>query len=167
MFAQARQDAIVNIFRSRRRSGPLARENVRLYGPETNPWLAKEHRDAVYSMVMDRLSATGDLPGLIQRGEVDAARHLAREMSDDMQLILDGLGWDAGAGEGAVELPLSPAQLRRTFSRLRQLAIEERDADPWEAGDTGPDALLVIAGCDQVLAMVGEGSTGVRGNDTC
>ena len=145
----------MNLFRVGRRSGPVATKNS-VYGPSGNPSLTRSQRDAIYTIIMDRLNAAADLPMLAKTGKISAARQLGREMSDELQLVLDGLGWEPEGGSGDVELDLPLDQLKRTFARLRQLAAEELDAEPWEAEDTRPQAGLAIAACDQVLESVGD-----------
>lgn len=141
---------------NRRRSGPAAAHGSQ-YGPGQAPTITAGQRDAIYEQVLDRMSAAGDLPVLIARGDLQGARRLGREVSDDLQLVLDALDWGEGS-EGIVELALPPEQLRRTFSRLRERAAELQKANseelvqpqaPHERTET------VIETCDQVLAAVG------------
>ena len=141
-----------------RTAGPAAAHHSR-YGPRQAPKITSIQRDAVYRQILDQMANAGDLRPLIEQGDLDAAGRLAREVSDDLQLVLDALGWGETSGGGGVELDLPPGQLRRTFARLLERAVED-----WEASAQGPieaeasyeRALLVIETCDQVLAVVGE-----------
>jgi hypothetical protein len=85
-------------------------------------------------------------------------------VSDDLQLVLDGLGWGETVSGGGIDLDLPGEQLRRTFSRLRERAIEQREASSQEQAQTEYErALIVIETCDQVLAVVGGDTQGAAG----
>ena len=145
--------------RVRRAAGPTAAHRSQ-YGPRRPPKIASDRRDAIYQQIREQMRHSGDfLTVLFEHGELDAARRLAREVTDDLQLILDALGWGETRTGGCVELDLPADQLRRTFSRLRERAVEQREASSQEAAeDQSPyeRALIVIETCDQVLADVGD-----------
>jgi hypothetical protein len=141
---------------SRRAAGPTAAHNSR-YGPQEAPTITAAQRDALYRQILDRLRTADDLSLLVEQDDPAAARSLAREVTDDLQLVLDGLGWGETSNVG-VELDLPSVQLRRTFARLRERAVEQREASSQELADTQTPyerALIVIETCDQVLAVVG------------
>jgi hypothetical protein len=120
----------------------------------------------VYRQILDQMAHAGDLRLLIEHGDLDAAGRLARQVSDELQLVLDALGWGETGGGDGVELDLPPEQLRRTFTRLLERAVEDREASsqgPTEAEVPYERALLVIETCDQVLAVVGEDTQGATG----
>jgi hypothetical protein len=140
----------------RRTSGPTAAYNSR-YGPRDAPTITAAQRNALYRQILDRLRNAGDLSLLVEQNDPGAARRLAREVTDDLQLVLDGLGWGETSNVG-VELDLPAVQLRRTFARLRERAVEQREASSHELGDAQTPyerSLIVIETCDQVLAAVG------------
>lgn len=140
----------------RRASGPAAAHNSR-YGPRDAPTITAAQRDALYRQILDRLRNAGDLSLLVEQDDPGAARRLAREVTDELQLVLDGLGWGETSNVG-VELDLPSAQLRRTLGRLRERAVEQREASSQELDDTQTPyerALIVIETCDQVLAVLG------------
>lgn len=142
---------------NRRVAGPTAAHNSR-YGPQSAPKITSAQRDAVYRQVLDHMGNAGDLSLLVEHGDLGAAGRLAREVSDDLQLVLDALGWGETSSDGYVELDLPAEQLRRTFARLHERAIEDREANSQEPTDNQAPyerALLVIETCDQVLAVVG------------
>ena len=144
---------------SRRAPGPAATHNSR-YGPGRAPKIACALRDAIYQQILDQMGSAGDLSILVEQGDLGAARRLAREVSDDLQLVLDALGWGETSSGDGVELDLPPEQLRRTFVRLRERAIEELEASSQhstEGGTQNKRALVVIKTCDQVLEVVGAG----------
>jgi hypothetical protein len=150
---------------NRRVAGRVAAHNSR-YGPQSMPRITAARRDAVYQQITGSLQNAGDLSLLVEHGDLSAARRLAREVSDDLQLVLDGLGWGETSSGGEVELDLPAEQLRRTFSRLRERAVEEREAGSREtASESQPyeRALVVIETCDQVLAVVGTDTEAATG----
>jgi hypothetical protein len=141
----------------RRASGPAAAHSSR-FGPADPPTITPAQRDAIHRQIIDRLSTAGDLSMLVEQQDREAARRLAREVADDLQLVLDGLGLGETTTGGDVELNFPPEQLRRTFSRLRERAVEEQEATsqrPSEAQAPYERALIVIETCNQVLAAVG------------
>lgn len=141
---------------SRRGAGPAAAHNSQ-HGPRSAPTINAAQRDAIYQQILDHLSKAGDLALLVERNDLGAARRLAREVTDELQLVLDGIGWGE-ASDDNVDLDLPAEQLRRTFSRLRERAVEQREASSQELAETQTPydrALIVIETCDQVLASVG------------
>jgi hypothetical protein len=142
---------------SRRAAGPAAAHNSQ-HGPRSAPTISAGQRDAIYRQILDHLSKAGDLSLLVERNDLAAARRLAREVADELQLVLDGLGWGETSSGGSVDLDLPAEQLRRTFARLRERAVEQREASSEGLAETQTPyerALIVIESCDQVLASVG------------
>ena len=142
---------------SHRMAGPAAAHSSQ-HGPRNAPKITADQRDAIYRQILDRLSTASDLSLLVQQEDFTAVRRLAREVSDDLQLTLDALGWGETSSGAAVELDLPPEQLRRTFARLRERAVEQREVSAQELAETRAPyegALIVIEACDQVLADVG------------
>ena len=151
---------------SRRTAGPAAAHHSQ-FGPRRAPKITSAQRDAVYRQILDQMASAGDLRLLIEQGDLGAAGRLAREVSDDLQLVSDALGWRETSSGGSVELDLPPEQLRRTFARLLERAIEDREASSQELAEVPYErALLVIETCDQVLAVVGEDAQGGEGDGT-
>jgi hypothetical protein len=142
---------------SRRAPRPAAAHNSH-FGPRSAPTITPAQRDAIHRQIVDRLGTAGDLSILVEQHDREAARRLAREVANDLQLVLDGLGLGETSSGGDVELGLPPEQLRRTFTCLRERAIEEREAGGQGRGGAQAPyerALIVIETCDQVLAAVG------------
>jgi hypothetical protein len=151
-------------WRERRAAGPVAVHDSR-FGPRDAPKITSAQRDAVYRQILDHMGNAGDLSLLVKHGDLGTARRLAREVSDDLQLVLDALGWGETSSGGSVELDLPAGQLRRTFARLHERAVEDREAKSPELTDTQAPherALIVIATCDQVLAGLDGSATGSR-----
>jgi hypothetical protein len=151
--------------RIRRASGSAAAHHSR-YGPRRAPRITAAQRDAIYRQILDSLSSASDLSLLATQGDLGAVRRLAREVADDLQLVLDVLGWGETSSGAEVELDLPVEQLRRTFARLRERAVEEEQAAKrredfaQELVETqAPDerSLIVIETCDQVLSGLAEG----------
>jgi hypothetical protein len=150
----------VRLRRSSRASGPTATHNSQ-YGPQSTPTITAAQRDAIYQQILDHLRRAGDLSLLVEQDDLGAARRLAREVTDDLQLVLDALGWGE-TSSGVVELALPADQLRRTFARLRERAVEQREATSQAVEARAPyeRAVIVIETCDQVLASIGGGPDG-------
>jgi hypothetical protein len=112
------------------------------------------------------MDKAGDLSLLVEQGDLGAARRLAREVSDDLQLVLDALGWGETTSGSDVELDLPAEQLRRTFAKLHERAVEQREASSQEPAETQVPyerALIVIETCDQVLTIVGRDTQAASG----
>lgn len=78
--------------------------------------LSAADRDVLYGTCLDSLCRLPDLWMEIDQQRFEDADRLAREVIDDLRLILDGLGWGQ-AGEADVELMTPPEVLRRAMSR--------------------------------------------------
>lgn len=90
--------------------------------------ISAEQRDALYSLVLDELTAFDDLRMAYARDDLEAAHRLGRRVSDGLRLIVDGgLGWGSRAS-GPVELTLPPEELRRILTRLRRSAVNLYEA---------------------------------------
>jgi hypothetical protein len=143
--------------RRRRRAGSVAAHNSQ-YGPQNAPTITAAQRDAIYGQVIDRLSVAGDLSLLAEQDDLDAVKRLARELDDDLRLLLDTLGWGE-TSSGVVELAIPDERLVRTFTCLRERAVELREASSREPVETQAPyerALVLIEACDQVLAAAGD-----------
>lgn len=117
--------------------------------------LSAEHRDALYGLVLIRLSGLGDLWPIVDREDFDEADRLGREFSDALRLILDQLGW--GDGGDAVTLTMPRADLERIFGRLREhaeRARRQREQELAEEQGVLRSAQLAVAACDRVLSAL-------------
>jgi hypothetical protein len=154
----------MRLLRNSRAAGPTVAHSSR-YGPQNIATITPAQRDAVYQQILDRLSLAGNLSWLVEQNDLGAARRLAREVTDDLRLVLEALGWGETSGDEAVELRLPAEQLRRTFARLRETAIEQCEASSQGAAQASTlhqRALIVIETCDQVLAVADTSSTGAE-----
>lgn len=90
--------------------------------------ISAEQRDALYSLILDELTAFDDLRMAYAAEDLEAAHRLGRRVSDGLRLIVDGgLGWGAHACD-PVELTLPPDELRRILTNLRRSAVNLYEA---------------------------------------
>lgn len=122
--------------------------------------ISGEQRDAIHELLIDRLGGLSDVRIAIGCGELDTARRLAREFTQDFRL-LDDLGW--GEDE-RLEVPLTipPEELAAICGRLRADArgalvesAEERDAREAEEQSRRRYGLVLDASTDLLLELDG------------
>lgn len=140
----------------RRTTGPTAAHNS-LHGPRSTPKISGIQRNAIYLQIMDQTGAAA-YP-FDKQGNLHAVgREVLEELADNLQLILEGLGLGMISSGADVVLDLPSEHLRRTFVRLRERAVERREASS-EGSDVSQEpyerALIVIEACDRVLAVAG------------
>ncbi|MGV1048558.1 MAG: hypothetical protein ACOYD4_08575 [Solirubrobacterales bacterium] len=118
--------------------------------------ITAEQRDALYDQILIRLSGIDGVWLALRAGELETAERLAREYSDALRLLLDGLGFGEGSGE-SVELTSSPDVLRRVLERLSRLA-EGHGATEDEAREQAERAVeqsrLTLKTCSSLLAAL-------------
>jgi hypothetical protein len=115
-------------------------------------------RDAVHELLVEHLGGLGDVRLAIDRGDVDTARRLAREFTEDFRL-LDDIGW--GRDERvAVPLTIPPGELTAIFNRLRGDAqgaltesVDERDARETDEAGRERYELVLDAGAEVLLEI--------------
>ncbi len=143
--------------RSPRTAGPDAAHNSQ-YGPQNAPKITASRRDAIYRQITEDVWQAGDEWRTFEDDDLGTARSLVREVSDYLQLVLDGLGLGQAGSGGEVSLDFPPEQLRRTFTSLRERAVERQEATlrgPDQFQEEYERSLIVIEACDQVLADLG------------
>jgi hypothetical protein len=116
--------------------------------------ISAAHRDALYQQVAEHISGIGDVWLAVAAEDFDTATRLGREYSDDLQLVLDDLGWGNGPGR-AIELTTAPDVLRRVISRLQDSAAGQRASEEPEwtrSRDMEERNRLVSEACQIVLA---------------
>lgn len=125
-------------------------------GPIT---ISAEERDLLYHRILIHLSGIDRVWGAVEADNFEEADRLSRQFSDELQLILNDLGWGEGRGEGPVELTSSPDVVRRTALFLRDLARAE-DADERvereEMKAAEAENRRVRELCDRLLAALDE-----------
>ena len=77
-------------------------------------------RQVLYELILDRLSAVGDLNLLIKQGDYATVERLASEFAGDLRLMAD-LGWEKEWRDD-VDLTMSAAELGPVLTRLREAA---------------------------------------------
>jgi hypothetical protein len=156
-------------FRRERRAGGPAAAHACRYGPQSPPRISPPQRDAIYRLIIEQTKSAGETCPFDARGHLHPdGRLVLEEVTDNLQLILDSLGLGETSSGAHVVLDLPAEQLRRTFSRLRQKAIEQREASPEESAviqEPYERAVIVIEACDRVLARI-DGDTPMRGLDS-
>lgn len=114
-----------------------------------------EQRDALYTSIVDNhLSGIEDVWLAVKVGNYEDAERLAQEYTDELQLILNDLGWGEGDGK-LVELSTSRDVLRRCLTRIRDRAIEhksELERERVQAEAILGQNCLVIEACRKLLA---------------
>jgi hypothetical protein len=111
------------------------------------------HGDALYELLMDRLSGIGDVWAAVMAEDFDTATRLGWEYSDALRLILEDLGWGAER-DLSIELSAPPDVLRRVFARLQETAASQREFEAldWaDARDREERNRLVAEACKTVL----------------
>lgn len=114
--------------------------------------IGPQQRDAMYELVRDELMDFEALLRAIERSDHETAYRLGRKFSDDLRLIMDGLGWGERRGV-RVEFSIPAAELRSILLRLRDRASSlyeserpnEEEIQMWER--TG----LVRDTCDELV----------------
>ena len=123
---------------------------------ESGITISGEQRDALYKEVLTHLNGVDDLRLAIEDDkDFERADRLAREITDNLRLIFDGLGW--GERSGAVKLTTPPDDLRRILGRLKREMAEryEEERPEQEAFRANWDhTALVRDTCDEVLGQL-------------
>ncbi len=120
--------------------------------------ITAKQRDALCDLLLDRLDGIEDVRIAAQQGDFDTAQRLGREVSDDLQLVLN-LGWGDDRSGGNVELRTSPEILRRALPRLEE-AVRRHSAghepELAELREVGERNRLIEEACRHVLAELGD-----------
>jgi hypothetical protein len=81
--------------------------------------ISHAERDAIYELVINHLTAIGDVWLCVDRREYASAKHLGREFAEDLRLLED-LGWAEHIDRENLVLTQPPDELTRTLARLHQ-----------------------------------------------
>jgi hypothetical protein len=79
----------------------------------------RAQRDAIYEMVVNHLSAIGDVWLCVERREFADAKRMGREFAEDLRL-LENLGWAETIDRETVALTVPADELTRTLARLHK-----------------------------------------------
>jgi hypothetical protein len=123
--------------------------------------ITSKQRDALYDDLLTHLSGLDGLWDAIHSHDFETADRLAHEFSDDLRLVLGGLGGGDCSDKGTVELTVEPATVRRVLTNLRDRAQRHAEEDGQMAVDEAREAqgqsLCVAWTCEQVLVGLEEG----------
>jgi hypothetical protein len=123
----------------------------------TLPTISPQERDALYQLILTRLTGINDVYQAIEAEDFDAADRLSSEFADYLRLLHEDLGW--GQRNEAIELKTPPDVLRRALSRLRERAeIEDRE-ELEERDELAKQALrnqLIREACSHLLEELDE-----------
>jgi hypothetical protein len=78
--------------------------------------ISRKQRDALYELVVDHLTAIGDVWIDLEKRDFATAKRQAREFVQDLHLLND-LGWDETIDRDWVTLTVPPRELVRTVAR--------------------------------------------------
>ena len=81
--------------------------------------ITRAQRDAVYELVISRLTAIGDVWLSIKRREFADARKMGGDFAEDLRLLED-LGWAETIDRETASLTQPPQELTRTLARLHK-----------------------------------------------
>jgi hypothetical protein len=81
--------------------------------------ITRAQRDAIYEMLLTRLTGIGDVWISVHGGDFGTAKRLGRDFAEDLRLIED-LGWTETTDRETVALTVPPDELTRTLARLHQ-----------------------------------------------
>jgi hypothetical protein len=81
--------------------------------------ISRAQRDAIYELVINHLTAIGDVWISVDCREYATAKRLGREFAEDLRLLED-LGWAETIDHETVALTVQPDELTRTLARLHK-----------------------------------------------
>jgi hypothetical protein len=81
--------------------------------------ISRKQRDALYELVVDHLTAIGDVWIEFRNRDFATAKRQAREFVEDLHLLND-LGWEETIDSEWVTLTVPPGELVRTIARLHR-----------------------------------------------
>jgi hypothetical protein len=81
--------------------------------------ITRAQRDAIYELVITRLTAIDDVWLAVKRREVADAKKMGREFAEDLRLLED-LGWTETIDRETASLTQPPEELTRTLARLHK-----------------------------------------------
>jgi len=81
--------------------------------------ISRAQRDAIYEMVINHLTAIGDVWLSVDRREYATAKPMGREFAEDLRLLED-LGWAETIDRETVGLTQPPDELTSALARLHK-----------------------------------------------
>jgi hypothetical protein len=115
--------------------------------------ITRVQRDAIYELVIARLTAIGDVWLSIKRREFAHAKKMGREFAEDLRLLED-LGWAETIHRDAVSLTQPPEELTSALARLHTEASTSVGAYVSRPKDEEALAERDLAACDALGAIL-------------
>ena len=117
--------------------------------------ITRVQRDAIYELVITRLTAIGDVWLSIKRREFADAKKMGREFAEDLRLLED-LGWAETIDRDTVSLTQPPEELTSTLARLHQDASGSLGTYVSRPKDDEALAQRDVAACDALGAILSQ-----------
>ena len=115
--------------------------------------ITRVQRDAIYELVIARLTAIGDVWLSIKRREFADAKKMGREFAEDLRLLED-LGWAETIDRDTVSLTQPPEELTSALARLHTEASTSVGAYVSRPKDEEALAQRDLAACDALGAIL-------------
>ncbi|MEA2361278.1 MAG: hypothetical protein QOD71_423 [Thermoleophilaceae bacterium] len=118
--------------------------------------ISREQRDALYELVVNHLSAIGDVWIELQRRDQATAKRQAQEFVEDLHLMGD-LGWDETIEAEQVTLTVPRDELVGTLARLHRGAVGALGAyvmGPKDEEIAAEGDLTAVAAIGELLSRV-------------
>lgn len=100
--------------------------------------ITAEQRNALYEILLDRISAIGDVWIAVCAGHYEVANRLALAYADELRFIAEDIGWGDDPPGDPIELTTPPEVLQRVLGRLRA-ARNGRARTPPAARESAPE----------------------------
>jgi hypothetical protein len=115
--------------------------------------ITRVQRDAIYELVITRLTAIGDVWLSIKRREFADAKKMGREFAADLRLLED-LGWAETIDRDTVSLTQPPQELTGALVRLHQDASGSLGSYVSRPKDEEALAQRDVAACEALGAIL-------------
>ncbi len=122
--------------------------------------LTRDDRDALYGLIVVRLSGIDDVYRAVEDEDWEAAQRLGQEFSALLRLVCEDLGWGPGKEE-ALTLSTPPDVLARAASSLREMAKRDRihyEDESRSAEEEAKEARGLEQTCERLLGVRGPGA---------
>lgn len=128
--------------------------------PHATAIITGEQRDAIYDLLVGRLTFLSDLLKAVEQEDFETARRLAREFTEDFRLLAD-LGWGPDQ-RSEISLTIPAANLIAILERLRAEAqgglsesAEERESREAEEASRRSWRLVVDTASELLAELQG------------
>jgi hypothetical protein len=115
-------------------------------------FISPEQRDLLYDRILVHLSGIDAVWLAASKEEFETANRLGHEFCDELQLVLNDLGWGERNGEEPVELSTPPEVVQRVLLHLRDMiGAEPEDIHALLAVEKNAETR---AACEELLAAL-------------